>query len=103
MHLSPLAEAAVRAEFDALVNLSPADLRAWLKRPESHKVGMTRRGERESVGRQSARQILAIRGKAVEDLSDADYAHMKKVIGFCRAIWRSVPGATSPTPAGDGA
>ena len=84
MHLSPDEEAAIRREFDSLVNLEPAELSAWLERPESRKVGMVRRGETESVGRQSARKILAIRATAVDDLTDADYRHMKKVIGFCR-------------------
>jgi hypothetical protein len=84
MHLSPEDEQAIREAFDALVNLEPAELRAWLKRPESLKVGMIRRGETESVGRQSAKMILAIRAKDVGDLSDADYRHMKKVIGYCR-------------------
>jgi hypothetical protein len=84
MHLSPEDEQAIREAFDALVNLEPAELRAWLKTPQSHKVGMTRRGETESVGRQSAKKILAIRAKPVGDLTDADYAHMKKVIGYCR-------------------
>jgi hypothetical protein len=84
MHLSPDHERAIREQFDALVNLEPAELKAWLKRPESLKVGMVRRGETESVGRPSARKILAIRATAVDDLTDADYAHMKKVIGFCR-------------------
>ena len=45
---------------------------------------MVRRGETESVGRQSARKILAIQAKPVADLTEADYAHMKKVIGYCR-------------------
>lgn len=84
MHLSPEDEQAIRAAFDTLVNLSPAELKAWLKRPESMQVGMVRRGETESVGRQSARKILDIRTKPVTDLTDADYAHMKKVIGYCR-------------------
>jgi hypothetical protein len=84
MHLSPEAEQRIRNEFDALMNLEPAELRAWLKTPESHRVGMVRRGETESVGRQSAKKILALRAKPVADLSEADYAHMKKVIGYCR-------------------
>ena len=84
MHLSPEAEQRIRNEFNALVNLEPAELRAWLKTPESHRVGMTRRGETESVGRQAAKKILAIHATRVADLSDADYAHMKKVIGYCR-------------------
>ena len=84
MHLSPEDERNIRRGFDALVNLTPRELQAWLETAESRKVGMVRRGETESVGRQSARKILAIRDKAVEDLADADYAHMKKVIGYCR-------------------
>jgi hypothetical protein len=84
MHLSPDQEAQIRAEFLRLTNLSQAELRAWLETPESRKVGMVRKGEAESVGRQSARKILAIQTSAVGDLSDADYRHMKKVIGYCR-------------------
>ncbi len=74
MHLSPDAERSIRNDFNALVNLEAAELRAWLLTPESHKVGTIRRGETESVGRQSP----------AADLSEADYAHMKKVIGYCR-------------------
>jgi hypothetical protein len=59
-------------------------LQAWLETPESRAVGMVRRGESESVGRQSAKRILAIRAKRAEDLSEADLAHMRKVIGYCR-------------------
>ena len=84
MHLSPDQEDAIRREFRALVNLTPAELKAWLETPESHKVGMVRKGETESVGRQSAKTILAIEAKPVADLTEADYRHMKKVIGYCR-------------------
>jgi hypothetical protein len=84
MPLSPDEERAIRLAFDALVNLEPAELAAWLETPQSRQVGMVRRGERESVGRQSARRILAIRAADPADLTDADYAHMKKVIGYCR-------------------
>ena len=84
MHFSPDEERSIRAEFDALVNLEPAELAAWLETPQSKKVGMVRRGETESVGRQSARKILAILATPRADLTDADYRHMKKVIGYCR-------------------
>jgi hypothetical protein len=84
MHLSPEEERRIRTEFDRLANLAPAELAAWLETPQSRKVGMVRRGETESVGRQSARRILAIRATPVADLAEADYAHMKKVIGYCR-------------------
>jgi hypothetical protein len=84
MHFSPDEERRIRAEFDALVNLEPAELAAWLRTPQSKAVGMVRRGETESVGRQSARKILAILAAPPDELSDADYRHMKKVIGYCR-------------------
>ena len=95
MHLSPDQERGIRQAFDSLVNLEPAELKAWLKTPESHRVGMTRRGESESVGRQSAKKILAIRAKPVDDLTEADYAHMKKVIGYCRRHLAQRPQALS--------
>ena len=84
MHLHPDDAQAIRQEFERLANLTPAELRAWLDTPQSRRVGVVRRGETESVGRQSGRRILEIRATRVADLSDADYAHMKKVIGFCR-------------------
>ena len=84
MHLSPQDEADIRSEFDRLANMTQAELRAWLETPQSRKVGMVRRGETESVGRQSAKRILAIRDTPVADLTDADYRHMRKVIGYCR-------------------
>lgn len=93
MHLHPDDAKAIRQEFERLVNMTPAELRAWLETPQSRKVGMVRKGETESVGRQSARRILAIRATRVADLSDADYAHMKKVIGFCRRHLAQRPAA----------
>lgn len=84
MHLSPDEEAAIRREFNRLANMTQAELRRWLKTPESHRVGMVRKGEAESVGRQSAKRILAIRNTPAADLTEADYRHMKKVIGYCR-------------------
>ncbi|WP_293681213.1 DUF3140 domain-containing protein [uncultured Phenylobacterium sp.] len=84
MHLSPDEEAEIRREFLRLTNLSQAALRSWVEGPESRKVGMIRKGETESVGRQSARRILVIRDTATADLTEADYRHMRRVIGYCR-------------------
>jgi len=84
MHFSPDEEQEIRAEFDRLTNLTQGELRAWLETPQSRKVGMVRKGEAESVGRQSARRILQIRDARPADLTDADYRHMKKVVGYCR-------------------
>lgn len=82
--LPPEEARAIRREFDRLANMTPAQLEAWLETEESRKVGQVRRGETESVGRRSGRRILEIRAKPAEDLTEADYAHMKKVIGFAR-------------------
>ena len=54
MHRHPDDERRIRTDFMALQNLSPAELAAWLETAESRQVGMIRRGEAESVGRQSA-------------------------------------------------
>lgn len=77
MHFSPDEERAIRRELDRLTNMTQRELAAWLKTPQSRKVGMVRKGETESVGRQSARKILAIRDWKVADVTDADYRHRK--------------------------
>ena len=70
--------------FTALVNLSSAELRKWLKSDESKSLGWVRAGETESIGRQSEKAILKIKAKKKAMLTDADYAHMRKVIGYIR-------------------
>jgi hypothetical protein len=75
---------AIFEAFSTVVNLTPAELTAWLGRDESKAVGWVRPGESESVGRQSAKSILKILAKKKADLTEADYAHMRKVIGYVR-------------------
>lgn len=58
LHRPPEEELAIRRNFDAVVNMSSSALKAWLETDQSKKVGFTRRGESESVGRQSARRIM---------------------------------------------
>jgi Protein of unknown function (DUF3140) len=80
-------QAAVRKEFAELVNMSPAGLEKWLASDESQAVGWKGEdgdGPGESVGHASGRHIIAIKHKAVADLDEADYAHMRKVIGYIR-------------------
>ncbi len=60
------------------------DIRNWLRTEESLRVGFRRPGETESVGHASGRRIVRILGKAATQLTDADYAHMRKVIGYTR-------------------
>ena len=66
--------------------MSAAELAEWLETEESLKVGWKgQNGEaRESVGHASGRRILEILCKATDELTEQDYAHMRKVVGFIR-------------------
>ena len=80
----PLDREKVRAEFDRAVNMAASELRAWLATDKSKDVGWKGSdGDRkESVGHASGRRILAILSKDSSALTDADYAHMRKVVGY---------------------
>jgi hypothetical protein len=82
--VNPAEEPAIGKAFDEAVNMTAGEIEAWLETDESRSVGFTRRGESESVGRQSARRILAILRQPRDELSEVDYAHMRKVVGFVR-------------------
>jgi hypothetical protein len=73
---------AVWKDFNAAVNMTPAELEDWLATPESRSVGWTREGKGESVGHQSGRRIVAIRRTRKSELTDDDFRHMRKVVGF---------------------
>ena len=73
----------VLAGFRAAVNMTAAEIAGWLETPESRKVGWKPDGG-ESVGHASGRRIVAILGKQEDALDGADYAHMRKVVGFVR-------------------
>ena len=70
------------AAFDASVNMTPAKLERWLDTEESRSVGITHDGDRESVGHHSGRRIVEILHKRRRDLTEDDFAHMRKVIGY---------------------
>ncbi len=79
----------LRHTFAALVNMTPAALRRWLQSEDSRSVGMTTQGERvtspgqhEAVGHHMGERILQIRASKQADLTDEDYADMRKVIGY---------------------
>ncbi len=72
-------------DFNAAVNMSPAEIEKFLDTNESRRVGW--KGEDgqddgESVGHASGRRIVAIKRTKKADLTDEDYAHMKKVVGY---------------------
>jgi hypothetical protein len=76
----------LRTAFDEAVNMTSDELEIWLNTEESRRVGWKGiDGSRaESVGHASGRRIVAILGKRADDLTDADYAHMRKVVGYVR-------------------
>jgi len=76
----------VRREFADAVNMSSSELTDWLQSASSRAVGWkgSDGAARESVGHASGRRIVAILGKQKDELEDADYQHMRKVVGFIR-------------------
>lgn len=74
----------IRKEFGEAVNMAPAALEKWLETEHSKEVGWPkdRDDDTESVGHQSGRRIVEIKRKKVADLTDDDFAHMRKVVGY---------------------
>jgi hypothetical protein len=62
--------------------MAPAELERWLATEESREVGWKADGRSESIGHASGRRIVGIRRKSKADLTDEDYAHMRKVVGY---------------------
>ena len=78
----------IARDFHAVVNMSPAELDAWLDTEDSKSVGWAAgenkkdAGGPEAVGHKEGRRIVEIKHKKAADLTDDDYAHMKKVVGY---------------------
>jgi predicted NAD/FAD-dependent oxidoreductase len=73
---------AIRAAFALAVNMDADEIEAWLATPESRAVGQKTDGATESVGHASGRRIALLLRNGPRD--EADYAHMRKVVGFVR-------------------
>ena len=69
------------SEFSEAVNMTPAALRKHLEGGGSKAVGQKKDGA-ESTGHEMGRRILAIKDKKKSDLTDDDYAAMRKVVGY---------------------
>ncbi|AGP61522.1 DNA-binding protein [Streptomyces rapamycinicus NRRL 5491] len=69
--------------FRELVNMTPAELENWLASDQSHSAGQHQSGG-ESTGHASGRRIVEILRAKKGDLSDDDYRHMRKVVGYIR-------------------
>ncbi len=74
----------IRREFDEAVNMSAAELEEWLATDESTSVGQKSGGSGESTGHESGRRIVELLHTEEGDLTDDDYAHMRKVHGYVR-------------------
>ena len=59
------------------------ELEEWLGCSESRSVGQ-KQPDGESIGHASGRRIVQILTTDPKHLSDSDYAHMRKVVGFVR-------------------
>ena len=89
--------AQIATDFDAAVNMTPSELEQWLKTEESRSVGWaggeakSEPGGKESVGHKFGGHIVAIKHKKRGELTDADYAHMKKVVGYVHRHMAQTP------------
>jgi Protein of unknown function (DUF3140) len=74
-------ERAVVTEFGRAVNMTATELERWLATDESKAVGQKRDGG-ESIGHESGRKIVELLKAKRSSLTEQDYAHMRKVIGY---------------------
>ena len=70
----------VYSDFTDCVNMQPKELEEWLETEESKSVGDNDGGE--STGHRSGRRIVEIKRTKKDDLSDSQYEHMDKVVGY---------------------
>jgi hypothetical protein len=75
------ADRAVAAEFGKVVNMTAKQLETWLETEESRSVGQ-KDGDGESTGHASGRKIVELIRKRTSELTEQDYAHMNKVVGY---------------------
>ena len=72
-------------DFREAVNMTASALEKHLATPESQEVGWKGedgQGDGESVGHAEGRRIVELLGKKKSELSDDDYAHMRRVVGY---------------------
>ncbi len=71
----------IRKEFSENVNMAPKELEEWLKTEQSKSVGQDS-GDGEAIGHKSGKKIIEIKKKNKDELTHADYDHMKKVNSY---------------------
>ncbi|HUQ60586.1 DUF3140 domain-containing protein [Lentzea sp.] len=70
----------IRKDFGDAVTMTASKLEKWLGTDESKQVGDKSSGE--STGHASGRRIVELLRKKRDDLTDDDYQHMRKVVGY---------------------
>lgn len=70
----------IYSKFRDCLNMQPKELEDWLDSEESKSVGDN--DDRESTGHRSGRRIIYIKRTKKDELSDSQYEHMNKVIGY---------------------
>ena len=71
----------IYTEFYNAVNMQPKELEDWLETDKSKDVGQNS-GDGESIGHKSGKKIIKIKRKKKDELTDNDYDHMNKVVGY---------------------
>ena len=82
----------IYSDFMDAVNMAPRELEEWLDTEESKSVGDSDSGE--STGHRSGRRIVEIKNTKKAELTDSQYEHMQKVVGY-------VNRHTAQKPSGD--
>jgi len=69
-------------EWRELINMAPKELEEWLDTEESQSTGDSDNGE--STGHKSGKRIVNIKRINKADLSDDQWDHMGKVVGYIK-------------------
>ena len=69
-------------DFKEVVNMAPQELEDWLATEASKSVGDTSGSDKESTGHKSGKRIIEIKRKNKDELTEEDYQHMNKVVGY---------------------
>lgn len=77
-------------EFRDTVNMTASELEKWLKTDKSKEVGQ-KSGDEESTGHASGRRIIAILKSKKSELTEDDYAHMRKVVSYAKRHLKQRP------------
>lgn len=73
----------IYSQFYDLVNMTPGELKDWLDTEESKNVGQDS-GDGEAIGHKSGKEIIAIKETKKDDLTESQYDHMNKVVGYIK-------------------